>query len=640
VLPFFLWVRQSQGTGRALVATLILCVLPGHLATTVVGRPDNEMSEPLAAALLFWLYGLSCGPPPAGRLRRDAAPVLAGLAAFAAILLWRGAILWWAILAGHAALTMVSARDGDWRAPGRSGVAVFLSAAAAGTLYCLADPFGTRPGLSYNTVSWFHVAGALLAAAALSSTALVLHLRGKGRPLGAAVSYGAAALAACVAASWVVAPGLLAGALEGAGVVGGKNPWTRTIAQYRPLLTDGEGAFSLLAPLRESTGFLFLAPAVLLVLSIRRKGAGPAGSLFLISGWTLLALAVVNGRYENVFALTVAACGAVFLAELYGAVRRRVGDRRGVPAGAAAAVAATLLLLSPSRSLYRALPESQPLLVKGDLGETLRWMRSATPSPGEFLEPWKKPAYGVMARWELGAWIEYLARRPAVATVYGIETHGLEDSAALFLATEEREFLELLERNGARYVVLSKSIGALPTYAALLGRDPSGYLVTAPDGRGGVAWQTGPRFFSLVHTSLYVTDGQPAGPFRAVGGVRLVYESRSATDMMGLTGEIKQYKVFERVKGARLVGRARPGERVVLAGTIVTNQGRAFETVREGTADAAGSFALEAWYPTLGPGAAGTGVRGAYVLRVGNAERRVTVAEDDVVSGKVVALGG
>ena len=645
LFPFFLWVRESFGPGRALAAALVLVLMPAHIYTTMVGRPDNELAEPLAAAVLFYLYALSLRRLPIGNgLRQYLVPALTGLAAFVSILFWRGAVLWWALIGAHTFFMMLSGRKELWRGFWKNGVVVFGAAAVSAFVYCLIDPFNVRPGFNFNTVSWFHLIVAVLAAAGLLATALFLSLREKGRSFGVSFLYGAAVLSAALVIFAVIAPGFFRGIFEGAQVVGGGNVWTRTIAQYRPLLTDDAGRFSFSSPLRASTAFLFLAPAVLLVLSLpnRLRATGPAYSFFVLSGWALLFLSLVNGRYENVFTLTVAACGGVFLASIYNVVKGRLGGVPGRLAGVIIAAAAAVILLYPSAPFYRGLPSSQPFLIKGDLEETLYWIKGATPATSHFLEPWKKPEYGVMARWEFGGWIEHIAQRPSVATVYGMETHGLIDSAEFFLATDEKEFLDIIDRNSVRYFILSKTLGALPEYAQLLGRDPSGYLVTRLDETGRLVWETGEKFFRLVQTSLYMMDGQSSEapiPMKGVGGVRLVYESPSASDVRGFAGEIKQFKVFERVKGARVTGRARPGEPVVLAGTVVTNQGRAFKAVSETTADSTGRFVVEAWYPTVNQGEFKTGVNGAYELKIGNAGKGLLVSEDDIINGAVLELG-
>lgn len=227
--------------------------------------------------------------------------------------------------------------------------------------------------------------------------------------------------------------------------------------------------------------------------------------------------------------------------------------------------------------------------------------------------------------------------RPAVATVYGIETHGMLESAAFFLASDNKEFLGILDENKARYFILSKSIGALSGYAELLGRPSDGYLNERVNASGRTVLETGPEYFNLVHVNLYLADGEAlAGPipFAGVGGVRLVYESQSRSDVGGLDREIKQYKVFERVKGAVIEGEAGPGQRVALAGVVRTNQSRRFYSVTKAVAGPDGSYSVNAWYPLYNGN--GVGVEGGYILKTGSGERRVLVTEEDVTEGSVI----
>jgi hypothetical protein len=72
----------------------------------------------------------------------------------------------------------------------------------------------------------------------------------------------------------------------------------------------------------------------------------------------------------------------------------------------------------------------------------------------------------------------------------------------------------------------------------------------------------------------------------------------------------------------------------------VTNQSRAFQTIRETFADSTGRFVIEAWYPTVNQGEFKTGVNGAYMLKIGNAGKGLLVSEDDVINGAVLELGG
>lgn len=650
IIPLFLWARESFGAGTALVSALIFSILPAHIFTTLVGRPDNELMEPLWAALTFYLYARLCGVSedadrPVKKMYIIAA--LTGLSAAISLLYWRGSVIWWGIMAAHCLWMVLFTKDDLKRERfWLSGTVAYGTIALIIAAVCLTNLWGLQSRTKFNMISWFHVIIALMAVASFSTARLFRHLIKKSsfgplKAAGLALTF----FALCAAALFALRPQVFLGLLEGAAVIGGGNKWTQTIAQYKPFLTDDSGSFSVMTPLRISAAFIFLSPLVLAFLSIpsRIKKSPASYGFFVFAGWCLFIITITNGRYENVYSLFAAVCGAIFITGIFRAIAGRLKSYAGAGIGAAAALAAAFVLTVPATPFYKGIAHSMPFMIRGDLEDTLLWIRESTPATSNFLDPDKRPEYGVLARWEFGGWVEYVARRPAIATGFGTETHGMKESAEFFLATDEREFLDILDENSVRYFILSKTLGALPEYADILGRDPSGYLRNRAGEDGRPVWETGEKFFDLVQTSLYMNDGQESSVpinFRGVSGVRLVYESPSASDVRGFSGEVKQFKVFERVKGAVITGLARPGEKVVLAGTVLTNQGRSFLTVREATADGTGRFSITAWYPTVEQGDYRTGVTGAYLLKVGGASKGLKISEEDVVEGRALELGG
>jgi len=636
IVPLFFWARSCFGAPAALLSCALFAFLPVHIASSTVGRPDNELIEPVWAALLFFAYTAGCGRAsgPSGSLRAPAIGVAAGAIATLSILYWRGAILWWGILAAHALAAIVYDTVRGRRT--ESGFRLFSITAFGVTALLVAivsilKPWGLPGGMRFNIVSWFHAVTALIIVAALLAASLTAYLRqARGASLAASIALGFVLFAALGGLLAAIAPEYFTGILKGTAIVGGGNKWTQTIAQYRPLLTDGSGRFSLTAPLGSSTLLLIVTPVALAWVTLKAKDARSA--FFAFAGWALLALTLVNGRYETVLTLVMSVCGALFIGAAY-----KRASARGAPAGVAAAAILIVLLFSPAFAYYRSLPRQSPFLIRGDLEKTLLWMRENTPRTSHYLAPSSLPEYGVMARWEYGGWIGAVARRPAIATVYGIEAHGMKESAGFFLATDNGEFLGILDENKARYFILSKTIGALSGYAALLGRATEGYLSEKVDASGRTVLQTGPRYFELVYVNLYLADGQTLSgpiPFAGVEGVRLVYESASRSDVGGLDREIKQYKVFERVKGAVIRGKARPGEKVELTGVVRTNQSRRFRAAHGAVAGPDGAYSIRAWYPVYNGD--NVGVEGGYVLRTGSGERRLLVTGEDIIEGRVI----
>ncbi len=339
--------------------------------------------------------------------------------------------------------------------------------------------------------------------------------------------------------------------------------------------------------------------------------------------------------------MIVAGAGGVFLSSVGGLIEARFDGAKGRAAGTGAIAALVIVGLLPSVSFYKGLPHTAPVLIKGDLEETLFWVRDNTLPTGNYLYPQKRPEYGVLAQWEFGGWIEAVAERPSVATVMGTETHGMRESAGFYLSTDEREFLKILDDNGVKYFILSKTLADLPEYAAIIGTDPAGYVnrKVLPDGRETV--ETGQRFFDLLTTSLYLNDGQRTAspiPFRSVPGVRLVYESSGQSDFKGLPQEVKKYKVFERVKGAIVKGAARPGEPVAMAGLVMTNTGRKFFVTSDTSADSEGVFYLNFFYPNVDMRSGKTGIVSGYVVQVGKKKYDLQISEKDIIEGNVISF--
>lgn len=656
IVPVFLWSRQIFGAGAAFFSVLILVFLPAHISMTTVGRLDNELIEPLFAGLLFYFYSLT--------LKEVASPLdkkslglsaLTGFILAVSLLFWRGALIWWAIIALHAFLLAIF--DAIFYARSRvnnigilSSIAFVVSAIIIAVV-TMAGLWGTQSTINFNTVGWFHVISALLSAIAVSSTRLGYYLKtAKGKSAVMSFLGVLGAIITSVIIAVIAVPAYFSGIFSGMGVIGGTNPWTRTIAEYQPLFRGMDGGFDPLSSIAVSTAFIFIFPIALAYLTIKHfkeknEDRSAPESFFILAGWAFFVLTIINGRYENVFAVLLSMAGAFFVEVI--AVRLLKVKKSGDLKASVIGFLLVVIIFLPSYGFFRDLKNLSPFGIRGDMEEGLQWLRDNTPATSHFLEPYKRPEYGVMARWEYGGWIEYVARRPSVATLFGIETHGLIESAGFFLETDATKALSLLDENNARYVIITKDVGALPGYAKLLGRDPAEYVEEVRGPGNKMRYATGPKFLDLVYVRLLLADGQSVGApiyMEGVPGARLVHESVGREDIAGAFQEVKKIKIFERVNGAFVrapANTAGPGEIVTLEGTVVTNRGRRFSAVTRVRANETGGFEIRAYYPTLVSGEESglVGVEGGYTLSVSGRKRAVVVNEDDVVSGAAIDIG-
>jgi hypothetical protein len=97
--------------------------------------------------------------------------------------------------------------------------------------------------------------------------------------------------------------------------------------------------------------------------------------------------------------------------------------------------------------------------------------------------------------------------------------------------------------------------------------------------------------------------------------------------------------IFERVRGARVVVRARPGERVEARATVVSNRGRVFASVRTAVADASGRATLLLPYAApAAPGAAG--LAGPWEVEGAGRRFELLPSDGDVVAGRGLEAPG
>ncbi len=157
------------------------------------------------------------------------------------------------------------------------------------------------------------------------------------------------------------------------------------------------------------------------------------------------------------------------------------------------------------------------------LFETATWLRERTPSAGDPYAPSAQPTFGVLGHWQYGHVIQYVGERPAVVSNFGDDLGG--DNYRLsfeYFALTEARAVELLERLRVRYV-----------------------LVRPIDVSRG----------DLGAGSMIRRLADPNGG--SLARHRLVFERK----VLRQSDEAPRshFRVFERVAGAAVVGRATPG---------------------------------------------------------------------------------
>ncbi|GAB7026180.1 STT3 domain-containing protein [Geotalea toluenoxydans] len=579
VMYFF--VKGWWGRAAALCSGLVLALHPKHVEATVLGRFDNEMIEPLLLMVTFWLYIVSCQ-------NRKNLRYWSGLGVLSAVYLmaWRGALFPLSIIGVDLILQVFLHRsDVDrLRDLGKGAGLMYLTAAAILGLICITDMWGTGGMFSWNIVSWFHVA--LFVCAGVPFFLLYQCAGSNKLDRQKIIKY------ACVAVVFFGLMFVLFGTHIGEGlkVIGGGNAWIDSISQYQRLSHISKwlksfGILSLLAPFA-----LFLLPGT--------SFSGMKWKRFLVL-WTLVMVVSTIGRnrYAEYLTLNVSILAGMIIYYCHS-----IGDIRRAVMRSSGAVAVLLCLQIPTFAYFSNLHRTGGVFkIKGDIEDTMLWLRDNTPSPGDPYRPSTKPAYGVMARWDYGGWVESIALRPSIATNYGTETYGMEEVARFLLAKDEDELHKVLERNRVRYIIVDKILGDLPMYAKLIGNNSQFFVERWNPQVKKTEYLPAPETFSLISSRLFFADGslaEAAGiQFQPVEGVRLVYESASPASVGGFPWEIKRLKIFEKVEGARVNVRGVPGAVVNLSQPIETNQGRVFVYNNKKYFDRHGMATFKLLYP-------------------------------------------
>ena len=302
-----------------------------------------------------------------------------------------------------------------------------------------------------------------------------------------------------------------------------------------------------------------------------------------------------------------------------------------------------------------------------DWVESLEWMRYNTPEPGVdyygiyevssvgMIYDYPESAYGVMSWWDYGHWITTIGHRipnanPFQAGIGGPIGSGNPGACVFFIANNEADANKVANALGVRYVVgdIQMAMGKFGAMTVWAG-DTGGYY-TQINTEEGYKIVPNAKYYRTMEARLHVLDGRgvPLSEdfyIEPLQHYRLIHESPSTT--ITVDGhEIKYVKVFEYVKGARIVGNAPNGSLVDIATSITTKRGREF--VYSTRMISNGSYEFVVPYSTEGPVEGGTNFdvfASPYKMRIGHienetvvwdSEKEVSVPEDVVMEGKII----
>lgn len=380
-----------------------------------------------------------------------------------------------------------------------------------------------------------------------------------------------------------------------------------TIAETRPFADD---YFSFISTLYFSTPFgfaLIFAFIGLLYYIVSELGSkfAPEKLLFLISALAMILLTLQQVRFSYLSSIFVAILAAYF-------IYRMIFEENFVYNTRSIASLCFLILIVGAPTAYQAYAISkEPPIIAGDWRDSLIWLKNNTPATSYYDAPDKNPEYSVMAWWDYGNWIEYVAQRPVVANNFQA---GVDIAARYFSADSEKIANNILDQRRARYVIVDDETGfgyrdfvygKFKQVIELAGKNRSNYAYTFDVPGPNYATRVNllnDNYYNTLYARLYLLDGSSIdNPLKVrdegLSHYRLVYESNTEGSNKI---SIKKIKIFEYVPGAKITGVTSPYTGLEISVPVRTNTNRTFNYTSKGVSDANGNFTLAVPYATEG----------------------------------------
>ena len=609
LVPVYLLGRRLKNRVAGLLATALVATSSGLLLhRSLLGYLDHHIPEAFLAVCFVLTASIAyrsmtageptvenSGPLPRGPVFGVLWSIAAGLLLGLYLLNWLGGVLLVAIavvwVTAQVLIEHLHRRDAR-----RLCVLGLLLLAPAGGLLT----FWQTPLLGRQLSMAGIVGGSVWLILLLGMVSVARRTRRPRRTLFAMIG----AVAALAAGSAVTArPALVTSALAeitrlGAGTAPGAIPETR------PLLF-ANSAWTLATAWSEFGATFFLAIPALALLAIRavRRADGAALLVTLWSG-AMLAATLVQVRFAYHYAVCAALLTAYLVASLLSrwfARGRTQKNERASSATAsfsrgralsAAAVGIALFALLFQPNLSRALRAGEQVYTPPDEWiVAMHWLRENTPEPFGAAEmyyarydaprhgeayPYPPSAYGVLSSWSYGYWIIREGRRIPTANP---GQHGARDAARWFLSQSVEEAEEIMQRVGARYVVLDSTlpfmesepggaaVGRVSSLAFWAEAKPEKFFEEWRMRNGQGTWQRFivyyPDYYRTLLARLFIFRGRAAKPSECY-----VLSYRESRDTRGSTfKELLAARKFENYAAAQQFAAQQPPATTRLVGT-------------------------------------------------------------------------
>jgi dolichyl-diphosphooligosaccharide--protein glycosyltransferase len=659
VLTFYI-VRDIMNEKAALIAALILAIMPGGVFRSMFGVVGHHELEVLGSLVIFLLFmrALSSAKKSGMNLTSLKHPrpaiyaALAGLAIAAMIYSWDGSPIFIGIIVAYAlvqyAYDAFNRDSSDYLTI--TGTITSLMALAAVIPFVILSGLGQKYGFNPFIISWFQVLYLLAFTAVFIMTGLIsIALKKRESPWYSMPALIAILAAVTALAVRLVLPRFFTSIENGVLYLMGIGNALNTISEVQPLFSLG-GQFSFTMPWDyfSFAGIIAILGLIVYIFIIKEKKVSSSDVFLLVWTAIVIVLCLLQTRFINLLSVNIAIFGGYVLCqalELAGleeylhpsekkksSSSRASASKSGSMSPALVGVAAVGVIILVPVFLNSIALAFSPDPTLPDWNNACLWLNANTPPTSyNYSEAvGVHPQYGVMSWWDYGDYILYVGDRPAIANNFQT---GINDSADFFTTSNESQANAIMDKDNARYVMVDLRMGSVyagvpdgifEDIASLAGQNPNTYHDnTIANG----TYQMTPEYYDSMFGRLFYGNGcgtnNTGTVIDGLDNYRLIY----------MTSGPDPVKIFEYVKGADITGKADPGATVDLSLPTSTPSGEENYSLTE-TAGQDGSYSFIVPYSTSNSTFVTTGPQ--YTITWGSSTAYAVVPESAVDDGSTV----
>ncbi|HEY3421882.1 MAG TPA: oligosaccharyl transferase, archaeosortase A system-associated, partial [Methanocellaceae archaeon] len=602
IIPLYFIVKDALGKNAALIASLVMAILPGSVFRTIFGFTDHHALEVFLLLLTYLFFTRAATSAKLGSLsllgaqglRAQKKPLiyaaLAGIGVASMVFAFDVSALFVSILVAYAFIQF--AIDSLDRVSSQY-LAIVGTIASLVAVLIVAPPIlvstaGQHFQISMVNLSWFHIIYLLgMVGFFVIMGALSYALAARKAPwyLASLIFVALAGIAAIV--TDLLSPQVFVEIGQGLGFLSGSGGMAVNISEMQPLLNFSSSTWYIIPWNYFSVaGLLAILGVAAYVLSIRRNDKlKNIDIFFLVWTATVVAVGLFQTRWVYLLAVTVSIFAgyilylALSLAGLDKALRPNDTKSKKRSSGSGPALITPALVAVSIIALVILIPVLDTSITIADTpsqmilswNEACSWVKDNTPATSDLYsaDQGTQPGYGIMTWWDYGNYVLYVAGRPAVSNNFQT---GIPSSSHFFIAQDEASANVIMDSVKARYVMVDNRMGSqaagvsggiFENMPQLAGDDVDSYHMSyySLQPSGVAANMDGSeKYYDTMYSRLYNYDGlggknKLGNMTSGLGRYRYIY-ANSGVDPV---------KVFEYVNGAKVTGKAEPNAKVELS---------------------------------------------------------------------------